>query len=93
MGAVLEENYFPWNSFSFLEAAEMKVDQRTVDLYRVQVLHCYTAGSTSLDFLKPTEMLLFLRTTSKTEVKHVTGRYPQCQCRMLQSFHGTPKLA
>lgn len=93
MGAVLEENYFPWNSFSFLEATEMKVDQRTVDLYRVQILHCYTVGSTSLDFLKPTGMLQFSRTINKTEVKPVAGKYPQCQCRMLQSFHGTSKLA
>lgn len=42
MRAVLEENYFPWNSFSFLEAAEMKVSQRTVDQYGVPVMHCYT---------------------------------------------------
>lgn len=101
MGAILEENYFSWNNFSSLKADEMKVTENSGSTQGIGFALLYWSalqGPQVLTFLKPVEMLQFLSTVSKTEIRHCTGKYLQCQCRpltatLLLCFHGTSKLA
>lgn len=85
MGVILEENSSSWNNFSSLKAVEMKVTLETVDPHSVGFALLYWSalqGPQVLTFLKPTGMLHFLSTVSKTEIMRLTGKYLQCQCRL-----------
>lgn len=80
------KNYFSQNNFSSLGAAEMKVTENSGSaqgIHSAQICWSALQHPQVLNSLKPVGMLQFQSTVSKTERRHLTGKYPQCLCRPL----------